>query len=247
MRRVLVSGGGSGIGRAVARRFALAGDDVTIIGRRQHALLEAAGEITAAGAPGRVSTMVGDLSRPDDVERVAATAAADGRPVDVLVNNAGGVADATRESLAGVAADWVAELAGNVLTAVLLTEALEPTLRRPGASVINMSSIAALNGGGDSYSGAKAAILGWTVDLATRLGSAGIRVNALVPGYVQDTEFFGERMTNERHDRLVARTLLGRAGIPEDIAGCALFLASDDAAYVTGQFLHVNGGALFGR
>jgi len=90
-------------------------------------------------------------------------------------------------------------------------------------------------------------MLGWTLDLAIRLGSAGIRVNAIVPGYVQATEFFGDRMTEERHDRLVARTLLGRAGEPADVAGCAYFLASDDAAYVTGQFLHVNGGAVLGR
>jgi 3-oxoacyl-[acyl-carrier protein] reductase len=141
----------------------------------------------------------------------------------------------------------------NYFGPVRLILSLLPMMRQTGADgrkgghIINVSSIAALAGGGDSYSAAKAAILGWTLDLATRLGPDGIRVNAVVPGYVTGTEFFGERMTPERHQRLVDRTLLGRPGTPEDIAGSVFFLASPDAAYVTGQFLQVNGGALFGR
>src|SRR5919197_5386426 len=239
LRSVIVSGGGTGIGRATARRFARAGDQVTIIGRRQNMLMAAAAEINAEAGAARVEALAADLSQPADVERAAATIAAG--PVDVLVNNAGGVGSTTGEGLDAVAADWEGELRGNVLTAVLLTEALDSGLRRPGAAIVNVSSIAAVNGGGDSYSGAKAAILGWTVDLAIRLGSDGVRVNAVVPGYIEGTEFFGDRMTDERHDRLVARTVLGRAGVPDDVAGCIYFLASADAAYVTGQFLHVNG------
>ena len=95
--------------------------------------------------------------------------------------------------------------------------------------------------------GRQAAIIGWTLDLAVRLGPDGVRINAVVPGYVTDTEFFGDRMTAQRHQRLVARTLLGRAGTPQDVAGTVAFLASDDAASITGQLLHVNGGALLGR
>jgi 3-oxoacyl-[acyl-carrier protein] reductase len=243
---VIVSGGGTGIGRATARRFALAGDRVTIIGRREDVLASAAEEISAEFGHASVSALAADLSQPADVERVARETRANG-PVDVLVNNAGGVGSMTGEGLPAVAADWEGELRGNVLTAVLLTEALDGALRRPGASIVNVSSIAAVLGGGDSYSGAKAAILGWTIDLAVRLGPDGIRANAVVPGYVEDTEFFGDRMTAERHDRLVARTVLGRGGLADDVAGCVYFLASDDAAYVTGQFLHVNGGAVFGR
>ena len=243
-RAVVVSGGGTGIGLATARRFALAGDRVTILGRRANVLEEAAASINAEADGVRVEPLAADLSDPEAVESAAARIGA----VDVLVNNAGGVGSLTGEGLAAVAADWEGELRGNVLTAVLLTEALEPELRRPGASIVNVSSIAALAGGGDSYSGAKAAILGWTVDLAVRLGPAGIRVNAVVPGFVEGTEFFGDRMTDERRQRLIDRTLLGRAGKPEDVAGCVFFLASDDAAYVTGQSLHVNGGvALLGR
>jgi 3-oxoacyl-[acyl-carrier protein] reductase len=237
-RTVIVSGGGTGIGRATARRFALAGDQVTILGRRENVLEEAAASINSDAGAERVQPLAADLSNPEAVEAAAARIGA----VDVLVNNAGGVGSLTGEGLAAVAADWEAELRGNVLTAVLLTEALTPELRRPGARIVNVSSIAALAGGGDSYSGAKAAILGWTLDLAVRLGPEGIRVNAVVPGFVEGTEFFGDRMTEERRTRLIDRTLLGRAGTPDDVAGCVFFLASDDAAYVTGQFLHVNGG-----
>jgi 3-oxoacyl-[acyl-carrier protein] reductase len=246
LRRVIVSGGGTGIGRATARRFALAGDEVTIVGRRENVLAATAAEINADAGGMRVGALAADLSQPHEVERLAATFATDG-PVDVLVNNAGGVGSATGGGLAAVAADWEGELRGNVLTAVLLTEALDPLLRRPGASIVNVSSIAAVNGGGDSYSGAKAALLGWTIDLAIRLGPDGVRVNAVVPGYIEGTEFFGDRMTEERHNRLVARTLLGRAGVADDVAGCIYFLASDDAGYVTGHFMHVNGGAVLGR
>jgi 3-oxoacyl-[acyl-carrier protein] reductase len=245
IRRVIVSGGGTGIGSATARRFALRGDEVTIIGRRAGVIAAAAAEINAEAGEGAVRAVAADLSQPADVDRVAGELA--GVVVDVIVNNAGGVGSVAGEGLSAVAADWEGELRLNVFTAVLLTEALVGRLGRPGASVVNVSSIAAVNGGGDSYSGAKAAILGWTIDLAARLGPDGVRVNAVVPGYVAGTEFFGDRMSEARHDRLVARAPLGRAGTPDDVAGCVYFLASDDAAYVTGQFLHVNGGAVLGR
>lgn len=246
MRQAIVSGGGTGIGRAIARRFVLAGDEVTILGRREETLAATAAELNGQAGALVVRYVAADLSAPDGVER-AVHQLPDDRSVDVVVNNAGGVGSAERAGVAGVRDDWSEEFRRNVLTAVLLTSALEPKLRRPGAAIVNISSIAATAGGGDSYSGAKAAILGWTIDLAVRLGAVGIRANAVVPGYVQETEFFADRMTPERHERLVARTLLGRAGVPADIAAAVFFLASDDASYITGQFLHVNGGATLGR
>ena len=102
-------------------------------------------------------------------------------------------------------------------------------------------------GGGDSYSAAKAAIIGWTLDLAVRFGPPGVRVNAVVPGYITDTEFFGDRMTADGHAARVADTLVGRAGRPADIAAAVRYLAGPDAGYVTGQILSVNGGMVFGR
>ncbi|GAB3952609.1 hypothetical protein GCM10027614_56570 [Micromonospora vulcania] len=147
------------------------------------------------GRADAVTAVTADLTDPEQLDRVLA--AVGDRPVDVVVNNAGGYLGGDTGTLAGVAAQWRANLDANVLTAVLLTEALRPALRRPGGRVILVSSIAAQRGGGGAYSAAKAALHGWAYDLAAQLGPEQITVNVVSPGYVAETEFFGDRMTAE--------------------------------------------------
>jgi 3-oxoacyl-[acyl-carrier protein] reductase len=242
-RHVVVSGGGTGIGRATARLFAREGARLTLLGRRADVLRDAAAELEAAGAAAARWHTV-DLADADAVTELARSWH---ESVDVLVNNAGGVDRRETPDLPAVAEQWLADFRMNVLTAVLLTRALVERLRRPGGRVIALSSIAALRGGGDSYSAAKAALHGWAFGLAAELGPDGITVNVVAPGFVDETEFFAGTMTDARRERLVESTLVKRAGRPQDVAALIRFLASEEAGYVTGQIVQPNGGALLGR
>ncbi|MGH3507577.1 MAG: SDR family NAD(P)-dependent oxidoreductase [Nocardioidaceae bacterium] len=246
-RRIVVTGGGSGLGQAIARRFAEDRDDVLIVGRRGDVLDKTADEINDAVDAARVATIAADLIRPDDVRRVAARAAADGT-VDVLVNNAGGITLSDPESLEEIAELWLSDFRSNVLTTVLLTEALLPHLTRPGGRVIAMSSIAGVRGPG-SYGAAKSALHAFVYGLASDLGADGITVNAVAPGFIPDTGFWEDRL--DANPRLaeprIASTLVRRAGTPSEVAAAVAYLASAEAGFTTGQILQVNGGAVLGR
>ncbi|GAA1989786.1 SDR family oxidoreductase [Catenulispora subtropica] len=246
MGQIVISGGGTGIGLAAARLFGADGNRVHIVGRRAKVVEDAAAALNAEFGEQRVVAHAADLTETADVERVAGAIAETGDPVDVLVNNAGGNfgtagADAT---LAEVAADYRANFEGNVLTAVLLTEALIPQLARPGGAIVTVTSIAAVRGPG-SYGGAKAHLHAVTYEWATSLAADGIRANAVAPGFTEDTEFFGARMNPAFHASRVGQTLLKKAGTPDEIAEAIKYLAG--AANVTGEILHINGGAVLGR
>ncbi|HEX2771732.1 MAG TPA: SDR family oxidoreductase [Micromonosporaceae bacterium] len=245
-RLAVVSGGGTGIGAATAQGLAEDGYEVLIVGRRAAVLGAAAERIGAElGRPDAVRPVVADIADPRQVNAVVDAVA--GRPVDVIVNNAGGYLGGDDTTLPGIADWWRANFESNVLTAVLLTEALLPAVRRPGGRIILISSIAAQRGGAGPYSAAKAALHGWAYDLAAQLGAEQVAVNVVSPGYVVDTEFFGDRMTPEGHARRVAATLVGRAGTPAEVAGAIRYLAGPSGGYVTGQVLGVNGGSVLGR
>lgn len=244
-RRVVVSGGGTGLGRAIARAFAHDGDDVVIIGRRLDALERTTQELNAETGRDRVTFRSADLSDPEQTGATA-DAIAGGGSVDVLVNNAGGNASGGTDTLGAVADGWLADFRANVLTAVLLTEALLPHLTRPGGRIIAMSSVAAVRGAG-SYGASKAALHAWIFGLAASLGPEGITVNAVAPGFVPDTEFWDGRRTPEVAEPRIATTLVKRAGTPEEVAQAVSYLASPLAGFTTGQILQVNGGSVLGR
>lgn len=250
-RVMVVSGGGTGIGLAVAKHFAGQGEQVVILGRRAgvlEAAVAAIGREHPAAPP--VLALPGDLSRPDTVERLCREIGERFPAVDVLVHAAGGnvILQAPpgqyEDGLAGLARRWTENFAGNVLSAVLLTEGLRDRLRAPGGRVVLVGSIAAYRGSGAGcYGAAKAALHPYGYDLAAALGPHGITVNIVAPGYIRDTEFFADRLPAERQAALIAETSVRRAGLPADIADAVAWLASPGAGHVTAQVIQVNGGA----
>ncbi|MET8424843.1 SDR family oxidoreductase [Nocardia sp. NPDC004860] len=244
-RRAIVTGGGTGIGKAVARRLAADGVSVTIIGRRPTVLEATAKEINTGIGADRVTTATADLTAPDQVQSLAEQITADGL-VDILVNNAGGNPAHTPGDLDGLAAAYTNTFQLNVLTAVLLTEALIPHMTRPGGRIVSVSSIAALRGAGP-YGAAKAALHGWALGLAQQLAPQGITVNTVAPGFVPATEFWTDRLTPELEADRISQIPLGRAGTPDEIAAGIAHLTSPEAGWTTGQILQINGGTLLGR
>jgi len=242
-RIVVISGGGTGIGLAAAETFAADGDQVVLLGRRANVLARAAGTIPGA------AYYAADLSKPHEARQAADFITQQHGTVDVVVHSAGGngVLEPPIEHadpLEATAHIWTLNFQLNLLTAVLLTEALKDCLAAPGGRVLFLSSISANRGSGRvAYGAAKAALHPYVFALARELGPRGITVNAVAPGLIDDTPFFGEPMTDERRTTRAAETATGRIGLPRDVAQTLRWLASVDAGHITAQVIQVNGGA----
>lgn len=242
-RTVVVTGGGSGIGKAIAARFAAEGERVFITGRTEKTLVLTAKELDASH-PGEVIAVVCDSTKPRDLELLVDEV---DEHVDVLVNASGGLVAGkpSNDPLEELLDTWNAYVAQNVLGAVLATAALRDLLG-PRSTVISLGSIGAERRGG-AYGAAKAALSAWSAGLSAQLGPQGVTANVVSPGYIAGTDFFQGGMTEARHELLVEETHDKRPGTPEDVAELVFFLASPGARHITGQTIHVNGGAFTTR
>jgi meso-butanediol dehydrogenase/(S,S)-butanediol dehydrogenase/diacetyl reductase len=241
-RVALVTGAGHGIGRATARRLAAEGARVAVVDIRHEQARETAEQVGSDG--GDAIALAADVSSETDVmAAVGATIEAFGA-VDILHNNAGrlvvgGVMDQDLR-------DWDRTFAVNVRSVLLVTRAVLPhMLERPGTTVVNTASISGLVGepGLAAYNASKAAIINLTRHMAADLTPRGVRVNCVCPGWV-DTGFNAPCFSDPREEESTVRRQvpLGRQASPEEIAAVVAFLASDDASYVVGHALVVDGG-----
>jgi meso-butanediol dehydrogenase/(S,S)-butanediol dehydrogenase/diacetyl reductase len=243
----IVTGGGTGIGRAIALRFGVEGASVAVVGRREAPLRAVADVIRAAG--GRAEAIAGDVARTPEVERVLAEVVARWGRLDVLVNNAGAMV--ARTSAADTSdEEWQQTLDANLTTVFRCSRAALPALERTRGTIVNIASVAGAKGSPSltSYGVAKAGVINLTRTMALDYAARGIRVNAVCPAYVE-TDFNREYLASLRRDgrfeALLARHPLG-LGRPDDVAWAVVYLASDEARWVTGVALPVDGGLMAG-
>jgi len=242
-RVALVTGASQGIGRACALKLAKSGASVALVARNQQKLEELAGEINSSGA--RAFVAAADLENEDQIKAAFKSVVAEFGKIEILVNNAG----ITRDQLIMrmKRADWDAVINTNLTSAYLCTQqAITSMLKQRWGRIINITSVFGQTGqaGQANYAASKAGLIGLTMAIAREVGSRSITCNAVAPGFIETA------MTSELPDELKQGALkmipLGRVGTPEEVASCVAFLASEEAGYITGHVLNVNGGMLMG-
>ena len=238
----LVTGGGTGLGRATARRLADAGAGVVITGRRQGVLRDAAADL---GVDHLVHDVT-DLDAADDLIRRVADRC--GRPPSILVNNAG--INLKKPAVETSDADFDRIMLTNVGGAFALTRAAAPAMVQAGSgSILFIASMASLFGipGVIAYTASKTAVVGLVRSLAVELSPHGVRVNAIAPGWI-DSAMLRKSFDGDapRRDKILSRTPMGRVGDPDDVAHAAVYLCSPAAKFVTGVVLPVDGGVSIG-
>lgn len=238
-RVALVTGASQGIGRACALVLAQAGAKVALAARNEAKLKEVAAEITAAGGEAEVFPL--DIAKEESIQSTAKQILASLGKVEILVNNAG----ITRDGLIlrMKRNDWDDVLSTNLTGTFLLTQALlGPMLKNRWGRIINISSVVGRTGqaGQTNYAASKAGLIGFTQSLARELASRGITANAVAPGYIETP--MTAVLNEQQRTQMMAQIPLGRPGTDFDIAHAVSFLASEEAGYVTGHVLDVNGG-----
>ncbi len=238
-RVAFVTGASRGIGRAIALALGKAGAKVVVASNEPENNEKVAAEIRGAG--GEAVTVFLDLTSPDSIKEAFGGVLKQLGRIDILVNNAG----ITKDNLAlrMKKEDWDLVLSINLTGAFLATQqVLQAMMKERWGRIINIASVVGQSGnpGQANYVASKAGIIGLTKTLAQELGSRNITVNAIAPGFIETD--MTAKLTPEQREAMLAKVPLKRGGQPEDIAAAVKFLASDDAAYITGHVLAVNGG-----
>jgi len=239
----LVTGASQGIGRACAVRLAKDGATVAVAARNQERLSEVTAEITAAG--GKAAAFALDVADEEQVKSTVQSAIDQFGKIDILVNNAG----ITRDQLVMrmKRSDWDAVLQTNLTSAYLCIQQVIPSmLKQRWGRILNITSVFGQMGqaGQANYSASKAGLIGLTMAIAREVGSRNITCNAIAPGFIKTA--MTEVLSDEFKQNAIKQIPLRRVGTTADIAGAVAFLASDDASYITGHVLSVNGGMLMG-
>jgi len=242
-RVAFVTGASQGIGRACALKLATEGATVAVAARNQEKLNELVNEIVSSG--GQAAAFALDVTDEEQVKSAIKAAIAQFGKIDILVNNAG----ITRDQLVMrmKRADWDAVLQTNLTSAYLCTQQVTSTmLKQRWGRIINIASVFGQMGqaGQANYSASKAGLIGLTMAIARELGSRNITCNAVAPGFIETP--MTDVLNEEFKQNAVKQIPLGRVGSAADVAGAVAFLASDEASYITGHVLAINGGMLMG-